>query len=289
MRRWVRRACLVAVLSGLWLAGCQSAPAPVRRVSFTEVAVGVEYARVLESAATLDDTVFEGHAFRIHLEHAGVRLLPAGGPTVRREVATIVRSLHQVVAINGSFFDEAQQPMGAIVDQGRVLSRRRLQAWGALVVEGNQARIVPGNELVLNPPPLLALQGQPRLVVDGQVPGLKPQVARRTAVCAEGPTLLFVVATRPIEASAFGRFLAAPEARGGLACRNALNLDGGPSTQLEARLGEFSVSSPGNDGVPNALAALPGLPYLAPVLPRPAPKTELDDAHDGGEGSLSAP
>lgn len=280
---------LVELLATLCLAGCRGEPTPVRRVRFTEVAVGVEYARVLEPASTLDDTVFEGHAFRIDLERAGLRVLPAGGPRVRREVATIVRSLHQVVAINGSFFDEAQQPMGAIVDQGRVLSRRRLQAWGALVVEGNRARIVPGNELVLSPPPLLALQGQPRLVVDGQVPGLKPQVARRTAVCAEGTTLLFVVATRPVEASALGRFLAAPEARGGLACRNALNLDGGPSTQLEARLGEFSVSSPGGDGVPNALAALPGLPYLAPALPRPEPAAEQGEAHDGGEGSFSAP
>ncbi|MFZ9888837.1 MAG: phosphodiester glycosidase family protein, partial [Myxococcota bacterium] len=178
MKRVQKRALALLALACLSLAGCRNAPTPARQVRFTEVALGVEYARVLEPASSLDDTVFEGHAFRIDLERAGVRVLPAGGPKVRREVATIVRSLHQVVAINGSFFDETEQPMGAIVDQGRVLSRRRLQPWGALVVDGNRARIVPGSELSLSPPPLLALQGQPRLVIDGQVPGLKPQVAR---------------------------------------------------------------------------------------------------------------
>ena len=43
-----------------------------------------------------------------------------------------------------------------------------------------------------------------------------------------------------------------------LGCRDALNLDGGPSTQLVARLGGLRTEVPGGWGVPNALIALPG-------------------------------
>jgi Phosphodiester glycosidase len=45
---------------------------------------------------------------------------------------------------------------------------------------------------------------------------------------------------------------------GGLGCSDALNLDGGPSTQLVAKLPSLTVSVPGGWCVPNALIALPG-------------------------------
>ena len=44
------------------------------------------------------------------------------------------------------------------------------------------------------------------------------------------------------------------EAEGGLACSDALNLDGGPSTQLAARAGDFALDVSGAWPVPNAVA-----------------------------------
>lgn len=231
---------------------------------FTEVADGVEYARLLDPKP--GDERVEGHAFRIDLERAGLRVLAAGGPTVRREVSTIARSLEDVVAINGSFFDEKNRAMGMVVDQGRTLSRRRLKAWSALVVDKRRADIRSGKDLSPDDPPHVVIQGQPRLVQGGRIVKLKPQVARRTAVCAEDRYVTFVVATQPVDATALARFLARPLGRGGLACEDALNLDGGPSTQLFARLGDLSVNVAGGDGVPNALVAVPGLPHAGPAV-----------------------
>lgn len=242
----------------LFAAACSERQAHARPVAFSPVADGVEYARFRSVPASSGP--FEGHAFRVDLEAAGLRLLAAGGPKVRREVSVIVRSLPQFVALNASFFDEEGRAMGLVVDQGRAVSRRRIAKWGALVLRGRRAEVVEGTNVDTNPSPDLVVQGTPRLVVDGQVPRLKPQVAQRSAVCAEGRFVTFVVVPTKVDATALGRFLARAPAAGGLGCNDALNLDGGPSTQLLARLGELSVDVRGGWGVPNALVALPGLP-----------------------------
>ena len=67
--------------------------------------------------------------------------------------------------------------------------------------------------------------------------------------------VLVVVASK-VESSAFARFLAEPSEKAGLGCSDALNLDGGPSTQLVVRLPALTLSLPGW-GVPNALVAIP--------------------------------
>jgi uncharacterized protein YigE (DUF2233 family) len=101
----------------------------------------------------------------------------------------------------------------------------------------------------------VVVQGTPRLVVGGRVEHLKEQVARRTAVCTDGKRLTLVVTTA-LEFNAFAQFLAAPLESGGAGCSDALNLDGGPSTQLAARLGDLKLDEPGQP-VPNALALIP--------------------------------
>ena len=131
------------------------------------------------------------------------------------------------------------------------------QSWGALVVDDKKARIVLGDEVTDHLAHRLVVQGIPRLVVDGRVQPLKAQVAERTAVCAEGSVIVLVVSTRA-GTTAFARFLADPPEKGGLGCRVALNLDGGPSTQLVVKLPALTLSLPGGWGVPNALVVVPG-------------------------------
>jgi hypothetical protein len=55
----------------------------------------------------------------------------------------------------------------------------------------------------------------------------------------------------------FAHFLALPRSAGGLGCRNALNLDGGQSTQLHAALPGLSLEMRGGAAVPNALVVIP--------------------------------
>ena len=222
---------------------------------FLAVAPGV--AHVAFQVRSRDAESFSGHALKIDLDVAELRLIPAGGPSSRRTVEEVVAPYPAVVAINASFFDKEGRVMGLAVDEGQVMALSKQRSWGALVVDGKKARIMLGADIQDHLAHRLIVQGIPRLVVGGTVQQLKPQVAARTAVCAEGNVVVLVVSTKA-EATAFARFLADPTDKDGLGCWDALNLDGGPSTQLVVKLPALALSLPGGWGVPNALVVVPG-------------------------------
>jgi uncharacterized protein YigE (DUF2233 family) len=96
-----------------------------------------------------------------------------------------------------------------------------------------------------------AVQAGPRLVVDGEILTFKPNFARRSALCVPSPGKITLVATAgPVVLDDFAAFLAADVASGGLGCRDALNLDGGPSTQLHVDRAGSPVGVQGRDEVP---------------------------------------
>jgi hypothetical protein len=218
---------------------------------FVTIAPGISHASFEVRPA--DNEPFSGHAFRIDLGDADLRLVSAGGPSSRQTVEQMAASFPAVVAVNASFFDKEGRAMGLAVSEGSVLAMGKLKSWGALVVSGTDARIVLGASITNE----LIVQGIPRLVIGGRVPGLKPQLAERTAVCAAAGRVVIVVATQA-ETTAFARFLAEPSAKSGLGCADALNFDGGPSTQLVVRLPALTLSLRGGSAVPNALIATPG-------------------------------
>lgn len=244
----LRRIALAALLA---LGAGSAAAAPL---AFRDVAPGIAYARfaVGSEGAPL------GHAFVVDLARVEVRVVPGGPGGEHAEVEAIAAPFPLHLATNASFFDEQRRTMGRVVDRGRTLVAERLRPWGALIVEQGRARIATGETL---PPAAgggdLVVQGLPRLVVDGDVQKLKPAVAARTAVCAEAQELVLAVTAAPAEVTEFARFLALPRSEGGLGCRNALNLDGGQSTQLHAALPGLSLHLRGGWAVPNALVVVP--------------------------------
>jgi hypothetical protein len=221
---------------------------------FVKVAPGISHATF--EVRPPDGEPFSGHAFKIDLGEADLRLVPAGGPAPRQTVEQITAPFPAVVAVNASFFDKEGRAMGLSVSEGGVLATGKLRSWGAFVVSGTDARIVLGSGIPDRLTNELIVQGIPRLVIGGRVPGLKPQLAERTAVCAAAGRVVIVVATQA-ETTAFARFLAEPPEKAGLGCSDALNLDGGPSTQLVVRFPALTLSLRGS-AVPNALVATPG-------------------------------
>jgi len=221
---------------------------------FLAVAQGIAHA--IFEVRPPDGELFSGHAFKIDLDEATLRVVPAGGPSSRQTVEQIAAPFSASVAVNASFFDKEGRAMGLAVDEGRLIAGGKRQSWGALVVNGANARIVRGSDIPDPRAHRLVVQGIPRLVVGGGVQRLKPQFAERTAVCADGSIVTLVVSTKA-ETTAFARFLAGPPETGGLGCVDALNLDGGPSTQLVVKLPALTLSLSGGWGVPNALVALP--------------------------------
>lgn len=203
--------------------------------------------------AELTGASLEGHAFRFSLSHVALRLISA--PTGHERVSKLAPT-GNAIAVNASFFDEAGRAMGLGIDRGRSVAARPLAKWGALVVDGGRARVVRGLDLGGAHDADLVVQGLPRLVSGGRALELKAQRAARTAVCADGERVTILVTTNRIEANDFARLLAQHAEHGGFGCTAALNLDGGPSTQLHARWHGFSADVTGGWGVPNALVAV---------------------------------
>jgi exopolysaccharide biosynthesis protein len=252
----VRHVLAVGVLTvALAVSGAGGGSRRGEQPRFVTVAPGIEHATFQVRPRDAED--FSGHAFNVHLEVADLRLIPAGGSSSRRTVAEIVAPYPAVVAMNASFFDSEGRAMGLAVDGGRAMAGGKRRSWGALVIEDRHARIVLGAEIKDDHAHRLVVQGIPRLVVGGTIQPLKPQIAERTAVCAKGTVVVLVVSTKA-ESTPFARFLAAPPDQGGLGCQDALNLDGGPSTQLVVKLPTLALSLPGGWGVPNALVVAPG-------------------------------
>jgi hypothetical protein len=245
--------CVLAVL--LVAAGAVMSPARAEPPRFSAVALGIAHA--VFKARPADGEAFSGHTFKIDLEVAELRLIPAGDPPLRRTVEQIAAPYPVAVAANASFFDTEGRAMGLAVDEGRAMALSNRRSWGALVIDGKQGRIMLGADIQDPLGHRLIVQGLPRLLVGGKVQQLKPQVAERTAVCAGGNIVVLVVSTR-VDATAFARFLGDPADRGGLGCWDALNLDGGPSTQLVVKLPALTLTVPGGWAVPNALVVAPG-------------------------------
>jgi hypothetical protein len=250
---------ILRALSGVLIILALSGPAAdsaSTRLRFSGVAPGIAHA--MFQVVPSDAEPFSGHAFRVDLDVAEIHLVPAGAPASRRTVEQIAAPYPAAIAVNASFFDHEGRAMGLAVDRGRLLARDKRQSWGALIVNDKSARIVRGVDIKDDPLAIrVIVQGIPRLVIGGTVPRLKPQVAERTAVCANGTVIILVVSTRA-EATPFARFLADAPDQGGLGCSAALNLDGGRSTQLVVKLPSLRLSVPGGWEVPNALVVVPG-------------------------------
>lgn len=239
----------VVVVAALVLLACSGRADP----AFVPLRPGLE-----RQASTIVGVDVDVVAFRADLHSWQARVVSA--PRPRRVHDAVLAALPVLgdgrvadhVAVNASFFDPDLNAMGYVVDDHGGHGRP-LPAWGALALFPHTSRVVaPGADLKALPATGL-VQGLPRLVVDGAVvAGLKRQDAVRTAVCTDDNALTVVVSKGAVDAVAFADHL-----RRVVGCRHALNLDGGPSTQLAARVGDHSESVVGGWGVPNILLLTP--------------------------------
>jgi uncharacterized protein YigE (DUF2233 family) len=190
-----------------------------------------------------------GHLLTVDLRHTDLRLLDArdlGAPALTAR--EFVEKSGATAAFNGPFFDLDGSPMGLLVVDGKKKAPLRPVDWGVFALDAAGVHIVHTKDWHEPEGLRQAMQVGPRLVVDGQPLTLKRQSARRTALCAlaDGRLKVLVVGTA-LEASDLAGFLVSE------GCRDALNLDGGDSTQLYLRRAGIEVDEPGGDPVPVAV------------------------------------
>ena len=143
-----------------------------------------------------------------------------------------------LAAVNGGYFDEKMKPTGWLVDHSSELApRAHRQTGGVVALRGAQMWIGPAAKLTFAPE--FAVQNSPRLIEDDGKLGIHTddgKRAARTIMCSAGGKLHLLVA---LAWSGDGptlletaKLAAEDPKNGGLGCRSALNLDGGPSTGI---------------------------------------------------------
>ncbi|MCC7492420.1 MAG: phosphodiester glycosidase family protein [Fimbriimonadaceae bacterium] len=181
----------------------------------------------------------------------------SGGASTWERSDAVAARLGALAVINGGYFDEQRHPLGWVVSNGQQRIARRANRWPCFVVQGQRARIVSRQTAANLSDVQQAVQCGPRLVEDGRPTQLKdsPRAARSAVgIDDQGRVVLAATLDTAATLAEFAAVLARSRDRGGLGCQEALNLDGGPSTQFCVP-GRANVS--GLYAMPTHLAVLP--------------------------------
>lgn len=189
------------------------------------------------------------HLLTVDLEDTELRVLDARDHGADALTAREFQARTGATAVvNGPFFDLDGSPMGLLIVDGEERVPLRPVDWGVFALDGAGASIVHTRDWTSRPGVTNAFQVGPRLVVAGTPVELKRQSARRTALCVlDDGRLKVAVVDHGLDFNALAGFLA------GQGCVDALNLDGGRSTQLYLQRASAEVDVRGGDPVPVAL------------------------------------
>ncbi len=221
-----------------------ASPALARPLAWRTLAPGLEYV-ALQLGSDQPSTV---HAFRI--DPARYRFdiaLAKDYGLAAASVRELGERAHAIVAINGGFFSPENLSLGLRVQNGRVRTPLKGTSWwGVFSIANHRAQIFAQRDYRPNPATTMAVQAGPRLVVGGAVPTLKGGLAERSGLGITRTGQIIIAATEyaPLTTTAFAELFRKADRDGGFGCPDALNLDGGRSTQIYARLGQFRINVP---------------------------------------------
>ena len=179
------------------------------------VVEGIEYRKLTTGEARI-------HYFRIDPSRTRLDLLLASDHQVPHQSAKTFREKTGAgLAVNGGFFDESFRSLGLLVKGGRIVNPVRNAGWGIFQIREGRPAVIHRRES-------------------------EPHRRSAVGITADGKLLIALCET-PIGIGEWAALLSreAP---------NALNLDGGGSSQISVKLKEFSLEVPGTTGVPNAVA-----------------------------------
>ncbi len=192
------------------------------------------------------------HVLKVNPRYFILKPVLANG---RRSVRVMAEASGAAAVINANFFDKEGKTLGAVVINGHEeKSKRPISWWGIFCVNKKQkVEIVASADYYVG---LCAeaVQAGPRLVVKGKMPKLKDETSRKSAVGinSKGQVLL-VASAQAISIKELAAIFMKPEANGGLDCADALNLDGGSSSQFFVKSGAFTLAVPAFSPVPVGL------------------------------------
>lgn len=171
------------------------------------------------------------HVFKIKLQDNQFILSSARDLGLKQAfVRELGESEEAIIAINGGFFDADFNPLGLrISNNNKINALKPVSWWGIFYIDNNVADII-ANTTFAAKNIIFAVQSGPRLIVNGKTLSLRAGKDERTAlgINAKGEVIIVVTEHNPMTTTELALFM---QARPILAI-NAINLDGGSSTQL---------------------------------------------------------
>ncbi|MHA7840699.1 MAG: phosphodiester glycosidase family protein [Gammaproteobacteria bacterium] len=197
------------------------------------------------------------HAFRIDPNRYTFQVLQAKDYYLNTATAyTLGKQNNALITINAGFFNPADKPLGLRLSEGNVLNPlKNISWWGIFYTEREYPRIVSRRTFHKNPQMNFAIQAGPRLVINSHIPPLKEDYAERTVlgITTDNRIIVAVTDNAPVTTEQMAQLLLASSEKGGLNCKDALNLDGGSSSQLYAHIKNFYLYVPGFARVPDVI------------------------------------
>lgn len=219
-----------------------------------KLAPGIEYRDIGANVLTPWSHV---HVFRIDLKHNQFDLMQAS--ELDRKQASVDQFAHRgnaLIAINGGFFDKDYRPLGLRIGHTTQYSPiKQISWWGIFQIKDNQPSISSFSRFNADTSAHFAIQSGPRLLVNGKIPALKAGHAERTAlgITKDGRVIVLVTDHAPMTTTTLAKFMKSSP----LYCKNALNMDGGSSSQLYAHIGTFQINAHGFSNVSDAIIIKP--------------------------------
>lgn len=218
---------------------------------WSQIAAGIEYRDLSPSALNPWSHI---HAFKINLKLNRLSLAMASHLNKKHaSVENLAIKNDALIAINGGFFDKKYHPLGLRKSNGKPINALKpISWWGVLYTRNTHAFLSSPSQFINYRNIDFAIQSGPRLIVNGRIPALKPGSAQRTAIGINRPKdTLYIVVTenQALSTSSLAARMKAPP----LNCYNALNLDGGSSTQLRVNAPDFHLNVHGFSNVSDAV------------------------------------
>ena len=198
------------------------------------------------------------HVFRINLKEQELDLVTARELS-RPHASVEEMAIHDqaLIAINGGFFDTEFRPLGLRVGHNHRYSPiKPISWWGVFYIKRKRPHLAKMSQYTQRDRTVdFAIQSGPRLLVDGKPPKLKPGLAERTAlgITKDKHVIMLVTENAPMTTTALALMMKSFP----LYCEQALNLDGGSSTQIYAHVGPLRIHTRAAAGVSDAVVVKP--------------------------------
>jgi len=157
-----------------------------------------------------------------------------------------------LLSINGGFFDREFNPLGLRINNKKLENPiKKISWWGIFYVKNNAPFITDVTHFKHDDDIDFAVQSGPRLLIKGKIPSLKQGIADRSAlgITADGKVIILVSTNSARSTRELAILLKAPP----LFCTDAINLDGGSSSQLYAHINSFKLNVHGFSNVSDAI------------------------------------